>query len=186
MENLWPKDLKAAGTKAPVTILREQASLLGETTQNIIQAKVQRVELPEQHPGSYYETQIAGDYDLQTVLPKLPKKHLGLKENKIQMDFGYSFYIVAPALGNYRYKLFMVRHDIDLYPVNIYPDDDIMKEVCTVLPEQNVWVIQGNEATLVAKSEAEFIEILKLIFRSKRTASIIQALIAQSTDYSSK
>jgi len=32
-------------------------------------------------------------------------------------DFHYSFELVAPALDNYTYQLFQVRHGADLYPV---------------------------------------------------------------------
>ena len=34
MENLWPKNLTVTGTKAPVMILREQASLLGDDAEH--------------------------------------------------------------------------------------------------------------------------------------------------------
>ncbi len=44
MENLWPENLTVTGTKAPVIILREQASLLGEATQNIVEAEVKNAD----------------------------------------------------------------------------------------------------------------------------------------------
>ncbi len=154
MENLWPKDLTVAETKGrPVAILKEQASLLGETTQNIL---IARVEVIGQYPDGR-------DICLE-----------------------YSFNILAPVL-NYRYKLFRVRHGLDLYPVLIYPDEGITEELYQFFSE--FWTKsekERNQDFLVAKSENEFIEILKAIFHSKRTEKLIQALIAQSTDYSSK
>ncbi len=163
MENLWPENLTVTKTKAPVTVLREQASLLGEATQNIVEANVFPIR------------------DSNT-------------------EFRYAFHIVAPPLGNYQYKLFTICHGIDMYPVTICPDEDIIKEVRTVLPKQNAHVLEDiikevctfppkqnehvllkNQATLVAGSEAEFIEILKAIFHSKRTVNIIQAIVAQTT-----
>ncbi|KPA09970.1 hypothetical protein MHK_009824, partial [Candidatus Magnetomorum sp. HK-1] len=41
----------------------------------------------------------------------------------------YHFYIVAPTLGNYRYRLFTVSHNVTLYPLEIYVDDELGKEV---------------------------------------------------------
>lgn len=41
MESLWPKDLGANLNKAPVTILMEQASFLGEQTNNLVKATVE-------------------------------------------------------------------------------------------------------------------------------------------------
>ncbi len=141
MENLWPENLTVTGTKAPVIILREQASLLGEATQNIVEAEV------------------------KNASPDMG----GAEEN--DMGFRYVFYIVAPALGNYQYKLFAIWHTVDLYPVIIYPDESIMDEL---YPD-------SHKDTIHAESENEFIEMLKAIFHSRRTGNIIQALVSQST-----
>ena len=46
MENLWPDDITVMGKKAPVTILREQASMLGEKTKNIVIGQVQEFQDP--------------------------------------------------------------------------------------------------------------------------------------------
>lgn len=82
--------------------------------------------------------------------------------------FRYGFYIVAPALGNYRYKLFTIQHDVNLYPVKFTTDEDIKNEI---YPDKN---------TISAGSEKEFLEILKKIFQSKRTKQIIGSLLSQS------
>ncbi len=44
MNDLWPNDFKIDDIKAPVTLLREQASLLGQKTQNIVEAQVRSLE----------------------------------------------------------------------------------------------------------------------------------------------
>lgn len=133
MENLWPENLTVTQRKAPVTILREQASLLGEATQNIVKANV-------------------------------------ISTGGSDTMFLYTFLIVAPTFDNYHYKLFTIRHGIDLYPVTISLDEAIAAELDI-----------GSEKEMLAGSEAEFIERLKAIFHSKRTVSIIQAIVAQST-----
>jgi hypothetical protein len=41
VENLWPSDLGfGSGPKAPITILKEQAALLGNMTMNIVEAEI--------------------------------------------------------------------------------------------------------------------------------------------------
>jgi hypothetical protein len=42
MTDLWPNDLGTVTTKSPLTILKEQASLLGAKTKNIVKAKLQK------------------------------------------------------------------------------------------------------------------------------------------------
>ena len=80
----------------------------------------------------------------------------------------YAFLIVAPALDNYRYNLFSIWHDINLYPVTINVDSDI----CTEIDSND----QNGE--LVAESENEFVEILKKIFGAKKTKKIIGAILS--------
>ncbi len=40
MTDLWPETIGTVRVKSPVAILREQASLLGQKTQNLVQAQV--------------------------------------------------------------------------------------------------------------------------------------------------
>jgi len=40
MEDLWPDDIPRIELRSPVAILREQASLLGRKTQNLVEAEV--------------------------------------------------------------------------------------------------------------------------------------------------
>jgi hypothetical protein len=105
MIDLWPNDIAFTGVKAPVSILKEQASLLGEKTKNLLKAEV-RLSEPDL-------------LDTQSVMEKM----FGLRQ------FYYAFYFVAPTLNNYRYKLFTISHGIQLYPVQINIDDDIKFEV---------------------------------------------------------
>lgn len=45
MHDLWPENIGQAKPKAPVAVLQEQAALLGQKTQNVVEAKVGRVEI---------------------------------------------------------------------------------------------------------------------------------------------
>ncbi|HWE96490.1 MAG TPA: hypothetical protein VG269_21185 [Tepidisphaeraceae bacterium] len=81
---------------------------------------------------------------------------------KIACDFEHRFYLIAPALDNYRYYLFMVGHGAaDLYPVHFYPRES-----------------EGEDVEL--RSEKEFLNKLAEVFSSDDTRRIIQTLIAQS------
>ncbi len=155
MQDLWPEDIviSAEKLKAPVTILKEQASLLGKKTQNLVEAIVrtnERMQAPER--------------------------------------FAYDFYLVAPALSAYRYRLFTIMHGIQLYPVNVYVDRDMAAEIAPgrVGREDMPMIfsgIPGEQRELLAKSEEELLEILKKIFGAKKTKQIIQALLAQMVGY---
>src|SRR5258706_14676885 len=52
-----------------------------------------------------------------------------LDEEQSPHAFSYDFFIVAPALQNYHYRLFSIGHNIDLYPVTLYLDEDIRMEL---------------------------------------------------------
>lgn len=83
-------------------------------------------------------------------------------------EFLYAFLIVAPALDNYRYKLFTISYNINIYPVTISVDGEIRAEINPVDPE----------GKLTAESEDDFVEILKKIFSAKKTKRVIGALLS--------
>lgn len=152
--DLWPEDLIGQPEiKAPVTILKEQASLLGKKTKNLIEAEVR--------PDQEVETPTTLERIMGQTRPRLL-----LNEG----EFRYDFYLVAKTLG-YRYKLLSIQHDINLYPVAMLPDEDIMMEISDGQKVQKQW----------AKSEPELIELLQRIFTAQKTRRVIQALLAQMT-----
>lgn len=145
MKDLWPSDIAARRVKSPVGILREQASLLGKKTNNIVQAEVQLL-------------------------------------NSSTDELGSAFFIVAPALNNYRYRLLTVWHEIDLYPVQIFVGDEISDELS---PDIQTKVYHPDfssqpESYIVANSEEQFLDILAKIFGSNKTKGVITALLSQS------
>jgi len=87
--------------------------------------------------------------------------------------FSYTFYLVAPALGDYRYHLLKVLHSVELYPVTIYEvDEDILKELPTDM--------KVKDGELSADTQDTFMEILKAIFATKKVRKVIGAILAQS------
>lgn len=136
MEDLWPSDIATTEKVSPVTIMREQARMLGEKTGN----------------------RVIGE-----VKPLADLDPYGKED-----DVVHYFYLSAPALGHYRYKLFMIRNAFPLYPVKIEADSDVMAEIASEFEE-----------ALEAKSENEFVDILKRIFRARKTREVVESLIAQ-------
>ncbi len=131
--DLWPNTFPVIDTVTPVTILRKQAALLEKKTNGLVVAEVRS--------GIDYNSNVSVISRGQEV----PLLH--------------SFYLIAPALENYRYQLFRLKQSIDLYPIEVSagPIDDVTVE-----------------------NEQQLEETLKKIFASEKTQKVIQSLIAQS------
>jgi hypothetical protein len=142
MSDLWPKDIGQTALRAPVTILREQASLLGEKTQNLVKA------------------------DVDTLSPHSPYNQFGA-------EFVHRFYLIAPALDDYRYKLFEITHPVDLYPVNFHLDEDIQEEL----------LAKNGKEPLSAQTEDELTNILGKILNSEKAKHVVRALLAQHPSF---
>lgn len=85
------------------------------------------------------------------------------------------FYIVAPLLNNYRYRIFAIAHKLELYPIKIKAED-IDREIKQTIPYSNLSAFD----TIVAGDEDEYFMVLGLIFKSAKTIRVIHSLIAQS------
>jgi len=144
MIDLWPSELSTVDQRSPLTILKEQASLLGEKTQNIVIAVLE---------------------DISGIWPWSLKNY----------PFKYGFQLTCPALGHYRFRLFSIGFDIDIYPVRFDLDSDVAEEIIG-----ETHVEPGMNGKFQASNEEEFIEILKRIFSSRKTARVIRALLSQA------
>jgi hypothetical protein len=97
----------------------------------------------------------------------LAKKTNGLLEARVDTQnypggvFLHTFKIVAPTLGHYVFELFTVKHGVFLYPV----------EIVSLLP--------GLPVPSNAKTEDEFLELLRVVLSSGQTSKVISALLAQ-------
>ncbi len=160
MESLWPEeDFGVPETTAPIVILRQQAYALEQKTRNILEAEVSSYPFHLKTDGylSAYESTLSN-------LTKLgvndsEEEEIIQSENEPPDGLRHSFYITAPALGGYRYKLFSVSHKaISIYPLSISFDGKPSK----------------------ATNEEEFRTALRDIFASERTKKVVQSLLAQS------
>lgn len=113
-----------------------------------------------------------------------------LGETKTQ-EFVYHFYLIAPSLNNYYFRLFSVTHDISLYPVTLYLGEDLGQELHAIVDANNpsnklakILAASGMAKVdlryeLQATTESEFTELLGEILRSQKTQQVINALLAQ-------
>lgn len=139
--DLWPPSFTVVvEPNTPIEILREQAALLEQKTNGVVLAEVRT--------GKDYNSNFSVGPGGQTNLP-----------------FVHTFYLVAPALGNYHYQLFRVEQPIEFYPLFI----------------KGAPTIKGLPASDFAVDSKElFVDVLRQIFAAEKTQKVIQSLIAQS------
>ncbi len=119
--NLWPQDLFTAVDvqRTPLALLREQATLLGEQTKNLVEAKV-----------------------TTSVEPSLPRNFQTLATligSSTNNSFVQKFSLVSTALGNYTYELFRVAHPVEGYPVKVFFQDE---EYVAILEDELIGVLK--------------------------------------------
>lgn len=157
MIDLWPQDIiENNESRAPVTILKEQAALLGQKTKNLLKAEVRWYT-----PGTLEKV---SSNELRYLFDTVQEA-----QGEVQQSFSYAFYFVAPTLDNYRYKLLTISHGIPWYPVMFKIDKGISSE------------ISGQNKPIIANSEEEFIDILEKIFKANKTKQIMKSILAQTS-----
>jgi hypothetical protein len=153
MSDLWPSDLANSNTtRSPVFLLKEQASLLGGKTKNIVNAVVKRRNPREEEDRMEAELR----RKMRLLLPE-------------SAPFNYAFLLVAPALDNYRYRLFSIAYGLEQYPVQFEVDKSIGNEFQ-----------RDPKFKLLAANEDEFVEILGKVLASKKTRQVVQAILTES------
>jgi hypothetical protein len=162
VEDLWPADIESPPDQlAPITILKQQAAMLGRRTKNLLEAVVQTED----------EDLAAAPFGDTTV--RLP-----LGDQPVRLR--HTLFLVAPALNFYRYRLLEASHAaVNLYPVTIRAGWE--RHLPTVVEQ-----MAGAPHTRSASNEAEFKEVLKDIFAHEETKRIIGSLIAQSGEQRSQ
>ncbi len=102
MDDLWNEQIgEEMPIVSPAVIMKEQATLLGQKTKNIVTATVKRYESDED---------------------------LTMGDDFWESDFTYRFTLVARTLGNYRFPLFDITHAISMYPVRFRVFDKVLAQ----------------------------------------------------------
>ncbi len=137
--DLWPDATELAKTSVepPLTLLRQQAALIGEKTKNLIIGEVITRRVPLQNP--------VYALDIYPFKPKPPDEY-----STKQIE--HHFVLSSPALDDYCFTLFSARHAMNLYPVLLFCtlDDNEAKVECKTEEElkEGLSVIFHNESTL--------------------------------------
>ena len=152
MNDFWPENLRdPTAEKPPVVILREAAKDLSEKTEGIVIGEVEKGNV----------------------------KFTGMK-------FSYTFHITAPSL-DYQFLLLEIEHTITLYPLIIILDEGVIDEISKIYNFRFITkktdfkrLIPVEEQVIRTDTKDEFINLLKLITKSKRVQKIIQSLLSQA------
>lgn len=80
--------------------------------------------------------------------------------------FCFDFLITAPKLPSYHYRLFSIEYGVPYYPVRLNVDGDVAKEM------------RQEMANLEVGTEEDFLAMLRMIFSSKKTHQVLQAIFA--------
>jgi hypothetical protein len=153
MTDLWPQDFGVITKNSPLAILKEQASLLGGKTSNIVKATVKKE-----------SEELAG------LLRRAKNDAMGVRSDAFgSRSFSYAFFLQAPALDNYTYRLFRIIFDVDIYPVRFFVDDAIAEELSI-----------NSKDGVPAADEEEFKQMLSRILGSQKTRKVINAILSQT------
>ena len=87
-------------------------------------------------------------------------------------NFNHSFYVVAPTLDNYSYRLISITHGAEPYPITV-PDPQIID------PGARSFRIPSVHGTLRIRSEKELLDYLREVLNSEKTMRIVGSLLAQ-------
>lgn len=142
MESLWPDDVDiGCKSSSAITILREQAIMLGNATNNILKGEVR-----------------------------------GKKESPSGKMI-FDFYILAPLLQNYRYKLLQLQIDmVNLYPVELYVNEEISRELGFEVEENR------GKSPILIYDENQLKAELQRIFATRITRNVLRNLIDSSRE----
>lgn len=96
--NLWPEDIAVTDAVAPVSILKEQASLLGQRTKNLVEGQVSR----SLDIDSFGEDKFSYDFDV--VAPALNRYRYRLFSISHGIDF-YPLFVGSAVLNSNRFQI---------------------------------------------------------------------------------
>ena len=180
IENMWnleDEEVLALPTP-PEKIVEEQCELLGAATDYVVKAKIapysgsvesyRRTSL-RALPGSVVQNfmQIYNDdrfVDIQEDLGDIGSSY-----------FAFEFFIVAPSIPNYKYRVMFMQYKIEYYPLLLVLDDEIATEINFPVSSENSDEILSSQ-NVVCENEEQFIELLRKVITSKKVRKVVASL----------
>ncbi|MFB4325992.1 hypothetical protein RB298_27080 [Priestia sp. BR_2] len=139
--NLWPQFNSFSQIQTPQKILEIQGKKLMELTNGLVY-------------GSVSESMRSADK------PMKGESLLALTLSNKDYDFNFRFELASKYLTNYRFQMFIISHNIDIYPLKLKLDPPTAQEI-------------GIEEVVSIIDEDDFISTLSQIFKSDRVTRIV-------------
>lgn len=134
--------------------------------------------IPDLWPAIEQSTVVPPVAILREQAAALGKKTSHLLEGRVQTRtdekgvFTHSFYVMAPTLDNYSYRLFSITHGAEPYPVTV-PDPQIID------PGVSSFHVHSIDGALRITSEKELLEFLRTVLSADKTKRIVGSLLSQ-------
>ncbi|MTV50050.1 hypothetical protein GJ688_13825 [Heliobacillus mobilis] len=140
LRNLWPEQFTFEKITTPKETLEQQASFLPKLTGDLVHAEVEEV-------GKYLAN-----------------------AKSITDPFKYEFLIKGKFIEDYSFRVFIITHDVLIYPIKILLDSGIYEELNGT--DTSVWIKVNDEE--------EFFNILERTLRSNRIRRVISSIMSLS------
>ncbi len=148
-ENFWGTIPKSADVRLPLTILREQADLLGELTDNFLEGRI--------YVSTITKSKVSDSSENLAEIIYAPPNESNRHTVK---NFAANLDIVAPTLNQYRLTILVMSYSIiEIYPVTLE----------NVLTQQKI----------TCADEAAFTTSLETILTSSEVRQVISSLLTQ-------
>ncbi len=179
MDSLWKRtfeDINDA-SQTPKEIVQYQCEALAELTQGKVIARISEFDKPRERfmPPSLLHSAIIrrpADWRKEEWQKKdwqNPQSVLG--ESEDAGEFGYEFYFTSRKTPQYKFRVFLMYHDLILYPVTLFLENGICQEIRHNVPDL-IW----------AEDEQEFTALLAEILNSDRVTQIVESLMKLNKD----
>ena len=178
MTSLWTQNFSEnpdgeQGINNPKDLIQEQCEYLNKQTNGNIVARV------TQYDGNVKSYNTASLFDVAGGLRAIAEgSHFEVQSvlGSVGDDnsIAYEFYVTSKKTPKYKFRAFLIYHDVFIYPVTFVIEEGIAYEL---FGNNNIEENNHNNYTVVATDEREFVELFSKIINSKRLTTVIENLI---------
>ena len=151
IKSLWPEKEKFNVPNSripPVQILEEQAEILPNLTDDMVYAHVART-------------------------PKKPCFQFNGKE--VKCEFTYGFFLGGKFLDDFLFEVFLIGHNLDIYPAFLNINEEISREIRPTSWEDTN---QGDDIKVDNQSDLE--KVISDILKSEKVRQVIVTIMSLS------